>query len=257
MSAESRYNSGMRLLLVEDSERLQRHVGQGLRDAGYAVDIAESGTQGLWMAKSVDYDVIVLDLMLPGMDGMELLRKLRDAGRDTHVLILTAKDTLEDRITGLNGGADDYLVKPFAFEELLARVQALVRRRHNRKHPVLSIGHLRIDVAARSVTRGGDSVDLTPREFALLECLAVHMGEVVSRTEIESRIYDEQAEPMSNVVDAAIYSLRKKIDAPGQPSLIETRRGMGYILREHPGKTGSSSSGNGENGGGGGERQAV
>ena len=247
MTVGTGYNTAnMRLLLVEDSERLQRHVGQGLREAGYAVDIAETGTQGLWMAKSVDYDVIVLDLMLPGMSGMELLQKLRDAGRDTHVLILTAKDTLDDRISGLNAGADDYLIKPFAFEELLARVQALVRRRHNRKHPVLSIGDLRIDVAARSVTRGGQSVDLTPREFALLECLAVHTGEVVSRTEIESRIYDEQAEPMSNVVDAAIYALRKKIDAPGQPSLIETRRGMGYILREPAAAAGAN--GRGPNG---------
>ena len=121
----------MRILLVEDSERLQRHVSQGLRDAGYAVDIAETGTQGLWMSKSVDYDVIVLDLMLPGMNGLELLQKLRDAGRDTHVLILTAKDTVEDRVAGLNAGADDYLVKPFAFEELLARVQALVRSRQD------------------------------------------------------------------------------------------------------------------------------
>ncbi len=235
----------MRLLLVEDSERLKRHVGQGLRDAGYAVDVAESGTQGLWMARSVDYDVMVLDLMLPGMNGMEVLGKLRDEGRDTHVLILTAKDTLADRIAGLNGGADDYLVKPFAFEELLARVQALVRRRHNRKHPVLSIGHLRIDVAARAVTRGGESVGLTPREFALLECLAVHADEVVSRTEIETRIYDEQAEPMSNVVDAAIYALRKKIDTPGHPSLIETRRGMGYILRGNPVGSAGNSGGDG------------
>jgi DNA-binding response OmpR family regulator len=163
---------------------------------------------------------------------MDVLRRLRDEGRDTHVLVLTAKDTVEDRVAGLNGGADDYLVKPFAFEELLARVQALVRRRHNTKHPVISIGALRIDVAARAVTRGGQSVDLTPREFALLECLATRAGAVVSRTEIETRIYDEQAEPMSNVVDAAIYALRKKIDVPGQPSMIETRRGMGYILRK-------------------------
>jgi DNA-binding response OmpR family regulator len=230
----------MRILLVEDSPRLQRHVAQGLRDAGYAVDVAETGTQGLWMAQGVEYDVIVLDLMLPGISGMELLQKLRDGGRDTHVLILTAKDTVEDRVNGLNAGGDDYLVKPFAFEELLARVHALVRRRHNRKHPVLAIGDLRVDVAARSVTRGGHSVDLTPREFALLECLAIHEGEVVSRTEIESRIYDEHAEPMSNVVDAAIYALRKKIDAPGQPSLVETRRGLGYILRRPAPANGAS-----------------
>jgi DNA-binding response OmpR family regulator len=169
--------------------------------------------------------------MLPGLDGMEILRRLRDAGRNTHVLVLTAKDTVEDRVAGLNGGADDYLIKPFAFEELLARVQALVRRRHYAKRPMLTAGDLRIDVAARTVTRNGQTIDLTPREFALLECLALKAGEVVSRTVIESRIYDEHAEPMSNVVDAAIYALRKKIDVPGEPSLIETRRGMGYILR--------------------------
>jgi DNA-binding response OmpR family regulator len=247
----------MRLLLVEDSTRLQRHISQGLRDAGYAVDVAASGTQGLWMAKAVDYDVIILDLMLPGIGGLDLLRELRDLGRDTHVLVVTAKDTLEDRVAGLNAGADDYLVKPFAFEELLARVQALVRRRHNTKNPVMSIGDLRIDVGARSVTRGGQRVDLTPREFALLECLAIHAGEVVSRTEIETRIYDELAEPMSNVVDAAIYALRKKIDVPDEPSMIETRRGMGYILRRNGDGGGHGNGGNDDGNGGAKDRQVV
>jgi len=225
----------MRVLLVEDSARLQRHVSAGLRDAGYAVDIAGDGKQALWMAKGVDYDVIVLDLMLPELGGLDVLRRLRDAGRTAHVLVLTAKDTIEDRVAGLNCGADDYLVKPFAFEELLARVQALVRRHHQVKNPVMTIGDLRIDVAGRTVSRKGQTIDLTPREFSLLECLAMRPGEVVSRSLIESRIYDEHAEPMSNVVDAAIYALRKKIDVPGEPSLIATRRGLGYILRR-PGR---------------------
>jgi len=224
----------MRLLLVEDSLRLQRYVSAGLRDAGHAVDVADNGTQGLWLARSVDYDVIVLDLMLPEMSGMEMLAALRNEGRDTHVLVLTAKDTVEDRVMGLNGGADDYLVKPFAFEELLARLHALMRRKHNVKRPVMTIGDLRIDPAARTVERGGRAIELAPREYALLECLALRTGQVVTRGEIEACIYDSQAEPMSNVVDAAVYALRRKIDAPGEPSMIETRRRMGYVLR-HPG----------------------
>jgi DNA-binding response OmpR family regulator len=222
----------MRLLLVEDSERLQRSLGTGLRRAGYAVDVTDSGTDGLWRATSTDYDVIVLDIMLPGLDGLSVLRQLRERGRDTHVLLLTANDTVDDRVTGLRAGADDYLVKPFAFDELLARVEALARRRSGRKAPLLRVADLEIDTAARTVRCRGEAVPLLPREFALLEFLATRAGQVVTRTDIEAHIYDDRSEPMSNVVDSAVCALRRKIDRPGEPSLIVTRRRVGYVLAE-------------------------
>jgi DNA-binding response OmpR family regulator len=224
----------MRVLLVEDSERLQRSIGTGLRKSGYAVDIAGTGPDGLWQAQSHDYDVIVLDIMLPGFDGLELLRRLRQEGKDTHVLLLTAKDTVADRVAGLRAGADDYLIKPFAFDELLARVEALTRRRHGAKNPIIHVMDLEIDTAARSVSRGGKPIDLFPREYALLEYLAARRGQVVSRTDIEAHIYDDRVEPLSNVVDSAVCALRRKIDRPGTPSLIVTRRRMGYVLIPEP-----------------------
>ncbi|MGN6370303.1 MAG: response regulator [Phycisphaerae bacterium] len=221
----------MRLLLVEDSVRLQASLGEGLRHAGYAVDVTGDGREGLWLATSHGYDAIVLDLMLPGLSGLELLKALRAAGKETHVLVLTARDAVEDRVLGLRSGADDYLVKPFAFDELLARVQALTRRAAGKKNPVLELGRLRIDTGARRVMRGGEVVELTAREYALLEYLALRAGVVVSRSEIEEHLYDAHVEPMSNVVDAAVYALRKKIDLPGEESMIETRRGMGYVVK--------------------------
>ena len=226
----------MRVLLIEDSQRLGRSISTGLRKEGYAVDLAEDGPTGLWHATHCVYDVIVLDLMLPGLDGLALLRQLRQADeehRNAHVLVLTAKDTVDDRVAGLRAGADDYLVKPFAFEELLARIEALMRRRHHAKNPLLSIGELQIDTTAHRVSRNGREVELTAREFSLLHFLALRGGEVVSRAQIEEHLYDQNAEPMSNVVDACVYSLRKKIDLPEQPSLIQTRRGVGYVLL-HP-----------------------
>lgn len=222
----------MRLLLVEDSKRLRTHLCKGLRGEGYAVDVAGDGEQGLWLAEINDYDVIILDLMLPKLDGLGLLGKLRSQGRKTHVLILTAKDSVDDRVLGLERGADDYLVKPFAFDELLARIGALVRRNYGAKSPQIAIGDLVIDTARKVVTRAGCLLPLKPREYALLHFLALRRGEVVSRTEIERHIYDELVEPMSNVVDSAVCQLRKKIDRQDRPSLIETRRGMGYLLRE-------------------------
>jgi DNA-binding response OmpR family regulator len=224
----------MRVLLVEDSERLQRLVGTALRKSGYAVDVAGDGMTGLRSAEGNDYDVIVLDLMLPALDGLSLLRRLRAAGRQAHVLVLTARDTVEDRVRGLGAGADDYLVKPFALEELLARVQALARRSHGAKSPLVTVGDLHVDTSRRSVSRAGRTIELTAREYALLEYLALRQGAVVSRAEIEAHIYDERAEPMSNVVDAAVYALRRKLDAPGAPPLIHTRRGMGYVLKAGP-----------------------
>ena len=222
----------MRVLLVEDEKRLQFYVSRGLRNAGYAVDVADNGEDGLWLAESNQYDTIVLDLMLPKLDGITVLQRLRTQGIDTHVLILTARDTVDDRVYGLEQGADDYLIKPFDLKELLARVHALARRSYGKKSPRIILGDLRIDMVSRTVTSNGTAVDLRPREYALLEYLALRQGEVVSRTEIEQHIYDEQAEAMSNVVDSSICLLRKKIDRPGKPSLIETRRGMGYVLNK-------------------------
>ena len=220
----------MRLLLVEDSVRLQRSLATGLRRAGFAVDVAGDGEEGLAQAEVNDYDVIILDLMLPKLDGLTVLRRLREQGYDSHVLILTARDAVSDRVGGLNAGADDFLVKPFAFEELVARVQALQRRRHASKNPRITIGPIEIDTAERRVARGGKRLELAPREYAVLEYLALRRGRLVSRAELEEHIYDSRTDPMSNVVDSAICQLRKRIDTPGQPSLIETRRGLGYVL---------------------------
>ncbi len=221
----------MRVLLIEDSRHLQRSISTALRKSGYAVDVTGDGEEGLWSAQSNDHDVIILDLMLPGLDGLTLLRRLRAGGKQTHVLILTAKDTLDDRVRGLQLGGDDYLVKPFALEELLARVEALCRRAYQRKSPRLTIGDLSLDTGAKSVTRGGQTIELTPREYALLEYLARRQGEVVTRAEIEEHIYSAQADLISNVVDSAICSLRRKL---GAPPLIHTRRGLGYVLNEPP-----------------------
>ncbi|PYJ00595.1 MAG: DNA-binding response regulator [Verrucomicrobia bacterium] len=193
----------MHLLLIEDSPRLQASLGRGLRKAGYVVDIASDGNEGLWLAQSNRYDVIILDLMLPGLDGLSLLRRLRTEQNGTHVLILTARDTVENRVAGLQTGADDYLIKPFAFEELLARVQALCRRSYQRKSPRINIGDLEIDTVARIVRRKGKPIELTAREFMLLEYLAFRRGHVVSRTEIETHIYSDTAEVMSNVIGKA------------------------------------------------------
>jgi len=224
----------VKLLYVEDALRLQRSVAAGLRRAGWAVDVAGDGEEGLHQAEVNDYDVIVLDLMLPKLDGLSLLRRLREGGSETHVLLLTARDAIDDKVTGLNAGADDFLGKPFALEELLARVQALGRRRYGHKNPRILVGGLEIDSARRRVSRDGAAIDVPPREYALLEYLAFRRGRVVTRGEIEEHIYDGRADPMSNVVDSAICALRRRIDLPGKPSLIETRRGFGYTLRDRP-----------------------
>jgi DNA-binding response OmpR family regulator len=220
----------MRVLVVEDFELLREAISQGLREAGFSVDSAADGNSGLWQAQSAKYDVIILDLMLPQLDGLTLLKQLRGEGCAAHVLILTAKDTTPDRITGLDSGADDYLVKPFDFAELLARVRALVRRQYNTKNPVLRIDDLEIDTAARAVRRSGHEVDLTPREYALLELLAARQGQVVTRAEIWEHVYDFNEDATSNVVDVFIGHLRRKIESPGRPRLIHTRRGHGYMI---------------------------
>jgi DNA-binding response OmpR family regulator len=220
----------MRVLVVEDFQLLRESVSQGLREAGFAVDAAGDGEEGLWLARSNQYDVIILDLMLPKLDGLTLLRRLRKEGRDTHVLILTARDTPADRVEGLNEGADDYLVKPFEFAELLARVRALVRRRYDNKDPMIHVGDLRIDTTARLAVRGDVRIELSPREYALLEFLALRAGQVVSRTEIWEDVYEFESDAMSNVVDVYIGHLRRKIEQDGLPPLLHTRRGFGYCL---------------------------
>ncbi len=222
----------MRVVVVEDFEILRESISLGLREAGFAVDEAAEGETGLWYAQSNDYDVVILDLMLPRIDGLTILQKLRAAKKETHVLVLTAKDTSADRVTGLDAGADDYLVKPFVFAELLARVRALVRRRYDKKSPVIRVGDMVIDTTTRSVERDGSVVELSRREYALLEFLAVRAGQVVSRTDIWEHVYDFNSSAESNVVDAFIRLLRKKIERPHLPALIHTRRGHGYMLGE-------------------------
>lgn len=191
------------------------------------MDATGDGEEGLWYAQSHSYDVIILDLMLPRLDGLSILEKLRQQGQTGQVLVLTAKDTVEDRVRGLRTGADDYLIKPFAMDELLARVQALCRRHYLKKSPRLRVQDLEIDPATRTVTRNGKAIELNPREYRLLEYLATRTGEVVSRTDIWAHVYDEHTEPMSNAVDSAICILRRKM---GTPELLHTRRGMGYVL---------------------------
>lgn len=224
----------MRLLVVEDYRPLQQSLTKGLREAGFAVDSTGDGEEGLWYAMSNDYDVIILDLMLPGLDGLSILKQLRAKGRQSHVLILTAKDTLDDRITGLDLGADDYLVKPFAFEELLARVRALLRRSYREKNPRIKVRDLQIDLIRQQVWRGQEEILLTPREYALLEYLAMRADQVVSRSDIWEHVYEFSSSASSNVVDVYIGYLRKKIERPGKPSLIHTVQGRGYTLGVQP-----------------------
>lgn len=220
----------MRILLAEDSVRLQESISFGLRRSGYAVDVAGDGEDALWRAQGEEYDLVILDIMLPKLDGLTVLRRLRHEKNETHVLILTVKDSVEDRVEGLRAGADDYLPKPFAFEELLARVEALVRRRYESKNPVLRVGDLELNTVARTVRRADVDVIVTPREYKLLAFLALRKGEIVSRTEIEQHIYSDDQELFSNAVESTISVLRKKLNRPGTEPIIHTRRGMGYVL---------------------------
>lgn len=223
----------MRVLVVEDSVPLRQPVVKALRASGYAVDATGDGAEGWQLTQDHDYDVAILDIMLPGMDGREILRRMRAAGNETPVLFLTAKDAIEDRVAGLRLGADDYLTKSFAIEELLARVEALGRRKYARRSPLLVVGDLELDQAAKTVYRGGRNINLTPQLFALLEYLLLRKGQVVSRTEIEEHIYDELVSPMSNVVDTAVCALRRAITLSDQSApVIHTRRGMGYVILE-------------------------
>jgi DNA-binding response OmpR family regulator len=220
----------MRVLLVEDSLLLQQTVGTALRRSGYAVDVSGDGEDGLWRAENTDYDAIVLDIMLPKLDGLSVLQRLREHGKPTHVLLLTARDSIKDRVRGLRAGADDYLVKPFALEELLARVEALCRRAYSIKQNRLKLADLEIDTSGKKVWRAGLMVKLKPREYQLLEYLACRRGEVVTQTEIAQHLYDDDSEPMSNVIESIISSLRHKLGESNPVPLIHTRRGLGYVL---------------------------
>ncbi|MEI7686241.1 MAG: response regulator transcription factor [Planctomycetota bacterium] len=221
----------MRVLLVEDHKPLARSLRRGLEEEGYAVDLADDGEVADYKARATIYDVIILDIMLPKVDGLTLLKKWREAGNKTHVIMLTAKDSTPDKVAGLDTGADDYMTKPFQLEEMLARLRALLRRQHQVKDPVIRVHDLEIDTASRLVKRGGVAIHLTPREFGLLQLLALHAGKVVTRTMIWNHLYDEFDENTSNVVDVYIRYLRTKIDKGYDNPLIQTRWGEGYMLR--------------------------
>lgn len=222
----------MRVLLVEDTPALARSLAQGLEEEGYSVDLATNGEDGLHLASEIAFDAIILDRMLPRLDGLTVLRRLRAAGRRTPVLLLTALGEVDDRVSGLDAGADDYLVKPFAFAELLARLRALVRRDHGQASNLLAFGRLALDLGARSALVDGRPLTLTAREFSVLELLALNVGQTLSRTRIAERIYDEGSDRDSNVIDVFIGRLRKKLDAAGLPgaALLKTQRGEGYRL---------------------------
>jgi DNA-binding response OmpR family regulator len=221
----------VRVLLVEDNRTLIRALRQGLEEEGFVVDMAMDGEEGAFKAESTPYDAIVLDLMLPKLDGLTLLKRWRQKGISSHILVLTARGTLEDKVKGLDTGADDYLTKPFELEELLARLRALVRRAHHVKNPVIRIYDLEIDTAGHNVKRSGQVIHLTPTEYGLLEFLAFHRGKVVTRSMIWEHLYDENDESTSNVVDVYIRYLRNKIDKGHKLPLIMTRWGEGYMLR--------------------------
>jgi two-component system copper resistance phosphate regulon response regulator CusR len=222
----------MRILLVEDYGPLRLSIAEKLRDSGFIVDHTADGKEGIWFAKENHYSLAILDLMLPGAHGFEILKEIRQSKRETSVLIITAKDGINDRVQGLDAGADDYLVKPFALEELMARVRALVRRSHGVKDAKLRVGDLEVDTRRRSATRGGVEIELTSKEFALLELLTLRNGEVVRRSDVWEQLYDFNQDIESNVVDVYIAHLRKKLEKPGLSKLIHTRRGEGYILEE-------------------------
>lgn len=215
----------MRVLVVEDEPRLLRNLAKALREEGYAVDTAEAGDDGLYKAEMYNYDAIVLDIMLPRLDGWEVLARLRKQ-KQTPVLVLTARDATKDRVKGLDTGADDYLVKPFDLSELLARLRALIRRSAGNAHPEIEIENIRIDTRAKIVSKAGQPVTLTAREYSILEYLAQHRGELITRTELYEHLFDETDDTLSNLLDVHVFSIRKKLGH----DLITTRRGQGYSI---------------------------
>lgn len=222
----------MKLLIIEDDEKTAAYLKKGLSEQGFVVDPSKNGDLGLEMAQQTDYDLVILDVMLPGRDGWAVLSRLRSLGRDFPILMLTARDAVEDRVKGLNLGADDYLVKPFAFSEVLARVRTLLRRGPVRQTEILRIADLEIEPAKQRATRSGKRLDLTPKEFALLSLLARRMGEVVARSVIMEQVWDINFDAETNVVEVHVRRMRSKVDDPFPIKLIHTVRGVGYVLDE-------------------------
>jgi heavy metal response regulator len=220
----------LRILLVEDEPSAARMMAKGLREQTYAVDVARDGDGALYQAGVNDYDLIILDIMLPGKDGFEVCRELRAGGLSVPVMMLTALDTIDDRVAGLDTGADDYLTKPFDFRELLAHIRALLRRGQNLQPDVIKVEDLEMDTRARQVRRGGRGVYLTAKEYALLEYLARRAGEVVARSDIAEHVWDESFDPFSNLIEVYIQRLRRKVDDGHAMKLLHTRRGAGYVL---------------------------
>jgi two-component system copper resistance phosphate regulon response regulator CusR len=222
----------MRILVIEDEKKAAAYLKKGLSESGFIVDVAENGETGLHLALATDYDLVILDVMLPGRDGWSIMTELRRAGKQTLSLFLTAKDSLEDRVKGLDLGADAYLVKPFAFSELMAQIRTLFRRSPMRQPEIIKIGDLEVDFIQHRATRAGQRLDLTPKEFALLSLLCRRAGEVLSRTLIAEQVWDMNFDSDTNVVDVQVRRLRAKVDDPYPKKLIHTQRGMGYVLRE-------------------------
>ncbi len=222
----------MLILLVDDEERLTSFLRRGLQEEGYTVDIATDGVEAIEKATKHHYDLIILDVMLPQKDGFAVLQELRAQGNQTPILMLSARGTTEDKVKGLDLGADDYLPKPFHFDELLARIRSLLRRSSIEKHPILRCGDLELDTVKRIAYRDGQAIPLTNREFALLEYLMRNKGKVLSRTRILSNVWHYDFDPESNIVDVYVKRLRKKIEVPGKPRLIHSIRGMGYVIQE-------------------------
>lgn len=222
----------MRALLIEDDRRIAGFVGKGLRENSYAVDVANDGEEATYMASLNPYDIFILDVNLPKKNGFEVCSELRQSGVSNPILMLTARDAIEDRITGLDGGADDYLTKPFEFRELLARLRALLRRHNFIRPPNIRIADLEIDTVSQTVSRGGEPVELTTKEYALIEFLAINQGRVVGREEISEHVWNESFDPFSNLIEVYIKRLRRKLDEGRDVQLIHTRRGAGYILTD-------------------------
>jgi two-component system copper resistance phosphate regulon response regulator CusR len=220
----------MRILIVEDDPDMSRFIARGLSEQSYAVDVAATGEAALEAAATSSYDAIILDAMIPPPDGFEVCRRLRAEGIDATILMLTARDSLADRVEGLDSGADDYLVKPFEFAELLARLRALLRRRGTRQYPVIEVGDLRLDTRSHRVTRAGVELQLTTKEYALLEYLSVNAGRVMGREEIAEHVWNDEFDPFSNLIEVYIGRLRRLVDRERQTKLIHTIRGSGYIL---------------------------
>ena len=220
----------MRVLLVEDDARIARFVAKGLREQAYAVDVTATGDDALYQAAINTYDLVILDVMIPGRDGFAVCRELRQSGQRVPILMLTARDAVEDRILGLDHGADDYLTKPFEFRELLARLRALLRRSGELRPAKIAISDLLLDTGAQTASRGGRAISLTTKEYALLEFLARNAGRVVGRAEIAEHVWDETFDPFSNLIEVYINRVRRKIDADSPKPLLQTRRGAGYVL---------------------------